>query len=40
MSISIQDFDTQRSRAEIAKVSDAELISLGRSLRSLATRGW
>ena len=35
MSISVQEFDVQQFRAEIAKMSDAELISLGRSLRSL-----
>jgi len=35
MSISLQEFDVQQFRAEITKMSDAELISLGRSLRSL-----
>ena len=35
MSIGFQEFDVQQFRAEIAKMSDAELISIGRSLRSL-----
>jgi hypothetical protein len=34
MSIGFQEFDVQQFRVEIAKMSDAELISLGRSLRS------
>jgi hypothetical protein len=38
MSISVQEFDVQQFRAEITKMSDAELMSLGRSLRSCATR--
>jgi hypothetical protein len=33
--IGFQEFDVQQFRAEIAKMSDAELISIGRSLRSL-----
>jgi hypothetical protein len=35
MSISVQEFDVQQFRAEIVKMSDAELMSLGRSLHSL-----
>jgi len=35
MSIGFQEFDVQQFRAELAKMSDAELMSLGRSLRSL-----
>jgi hypothetical protein len=35
VSIDFQEFDVQQFRAEIAKMSDAELMSLGRSLRSL-----
>jgi hypothetical protein len=33
--IGFQEFDVQQFRAEIAKMSDSELISLGRRLRSL-----
>jgi hypothetical protein len=36
MAIGFQEFGVQQFRAEIAKLSDAELISLGRSLRSLS----
>jgi hypothetical protein len=35
MAIGFQEFDVQQFRAEIAKMSDAELMSLGRSLRGL-----
>jgi hypothetical protein len=34
MSIGFQEFDVQQFRTEIAKMSDAELLSMGRSLRS------
>jgi hypothetical protein len=32
MAIGFQEFNVQQFRAEIAKMSDAELISIGRSL--------
>ena len=35
MAIGFQEFDVGQFRAEIAKMSDAELLSLGRSLRRL-----
>jgi hypothetical protein len=35
MAIGFQAFDVQQFRAQIAKMSDAELIKLGCSLRSL-----
>jgi hypothetical protein len=35
MKIALQEFDVQQFRAEIAKMSDAELASLGRSFRNL-----
>jgi hypothetical protein len=33
MAIAFQEFDVQQFRAEIAKMTDAELVSLGRYLR-------
>jgi hypothetical protein len=35
MAIGFKEFDIQQFRAQIAKMSDAELISMGRILRSL-----
>jgi hypothetical protein len=35
MAIGFQEFDVGQFRAEIAKMSDAELLRLGRSLRRL-----
>jgi hypothetical protein len=35
MAIGFKEFDVQQFRAEIAKMSDADLINMGRRLRSL-----